>query len=160
MLCNRKRRPAKFRPLLSLSTSCGLLGLQPQGLASLGQMFHQIKFSKISCCCLFYDVHLIMLDSTQLDTELEIWDLLHHKIWERWNLSKIAPKFFESSSCSKIRKSGSFCFKDFEDFGPTVASANIPKAPFHLNFIHPLTVTFFFLFLEFKTSILLERAVG
>ena len=24
------------------------------------------------------DVHLIMLDSTQLDTELEVWDLLHH----------------------------------------------------------------------------------
>ena len=62
----------KLRPLLSLSTSCGLLGLQSHGLASLGRY---ISINQISCCCLFHDVQLIMLDSTQLDTELEICNL-------------------------------------------------------------------------------------
>ena len=42
-LWNRKGRPERLRPLLSLSTSCGLLGWQPKGLASLGQKVHEIK---------------------------------------------------------------------------------------------------------------------
>ena len=34
--------------------------------------------------CLSYDVHLIMVESTQLSTELWIWDLLHCKIYGRY----------------------------------------------------------------------------
>ena len=39
-----------------------------------------IKFWFLLQCCLFYHVHLITIDSTYLDTELEIWDMLHYKI--------------------------------------------------------------------------------
>ena len=41
-------------------------------------MFHQIKI--LDKVLLLPDVHLILVDSTQLDTELENQDLLHHKI--------------------------------------------------------------------------------
>ena len=47
------------------------LGWQPQGLASLGRKVSLNQNSQqIFCWCLFYSVHLIMVDSTQLDYAL------------------------------------------------------------------------------------------
>ena len=91
-----------------------------------------------------------------------------------WNLSKVSPRFFESSFCSKRRKSGRFSLKTFKilcqhlhlpisqrlsipyishilllkdvkDFGPTVASANIPEALFPFYSLHPFTFSFMFI---------------
>ena len=40
---------------------------------ALAKMFHQIKIlKKNNCCCLFSDVHLVIVNLTQLDTKLEI----------------------------------------------------------------------------------------
>ena len=62
-----------LRPPLSLSTSCGLLGWQPQGLASLVQNVSLNQSSRqFFCCCLFYVVYLIMVHSPLLDNAL-IW---------------------------------------------------------------------------------------
>ena len=47
------------------------VGWQPQGLASLGRKVSLNQNSQqIFCWCLFYSVHLIMVDSTQLDYAL------------------------------------------------------------------------------------------
>ena len=81
-LWNGKGRPEKLRPLLSLSTSSGLLGwwLWSQGLESFGQNVSSNQNSQKSfSCCLFYDVHLIMVNGTQPGTELRADILFSHK---------------------------------------------------------------------------------
>ena len=43
------------------------------------------NFLQIFCCYLFYDVHFIIVDCTQLGAVLEIWDLLHFQISGRYS---------------------------------------------------------------------------
>ena len=80
-LRNGNGRPEKLRPFLSLSTSSGLLGWWSQGQASFGKNVPLNQNSQqILCCCLFCDVHLIMVDSTQLVFVLEIWECYIKKL--------------------------------------------------------------------------------
>ena len=76
-LWNGKGWPERLRPLLSLSTSspCGLLGYLSQGMATFkfGQniSLNQNSQQKLELVVAF-DVHWIMVNNTQLGTELEI----------------------------------------------------------------------------------------
>ena len=68
----------------------------PKNWSALDKLFHQsqiLRLNKLFCFCLFYDFYLIMIDHTQLGTELEIWDLLcldtpgypsDSRWWARW----------------------------------------------------------------------------
>ena len=59
----------KLRPLLTLPTSCGLPGWRFKGLASSGQSINR-SFLEFFCCYLFYDVHLIIVESMQIAISL------------------------------------------------------------------------------------------
>ena len=61
LLWNGNWCPEMLKPLHSFSTSCGLLGRRSKGLASFGQNVSlNLNSRQIFCCCLFYDINLMV----------------------------------------------------------------------------------------------------